>query len=74
MRSIWKGPLIFKVAFNKNKNTKIMDRKTTIFPCFIGKKFIVKTGKSQTKEVYILEHMVGLKFGSFVFTKKYGKF
>nr|YP_009476666.1 ribosomal protein S19 [Storeatula sp. CCMP1868]AVM81159.1 ribosomal protein S19 [Storeatula sp. CCMP1868] len=73
MRSIWKGPLIFKFSFNKKERLSIMNRKTTIFPCFVGKYFLVKNGSSYLRKIYVCENMVGLKFGDFAYPKKQKK-
>lgn len=70
MRSFWKGPVLLKSSFNKKKNLRIIKRQATVFPCFVGKFFLVKDGKNYLKTVFVKEEMVGFKFGSFVLTKK----
>lgn len=70
MRSIWKGPVIIDAGIRKRDNKLIVNRKTTIFPCFVGKKFLVKNGNNFLRHIYITEDMVGFKFGDFCLTKK----
>lgn len=70
MRSFWKGPVLFTISSNKKEKLKIISRNTIIFPCFVGKIFLVKNGKSSLKRIQISTEMVGFKVGEFVFTKK----
>ncbi len=71
MRSIWKGPTLFTISYNKKENIKIISRNSIIFPCLVGKMFLVKSGKNSLKKIRISSEMVGLKIGEFVFTKKF---
>jgi small subunit ribosomal protein S19 len=70
MRSFWKGPVPFIISSNKKEQMKIVSRNTTIFPCFVGKTFLVKNGKSSLKKIQISIEMVGFKIGEFILTKK----
>jgi ribosomal protein S19 len=70
MRSFWKGPVPFTISSNKREQAKIVSRDTTIFPCFVGKTFLVKNGKSSLQKIQISIEMIGFKIGEFVFTKK----
>lgn len=70
MRSFWKGPVLLTMSPNKQEQFKIISRSTTIFPCFVGKTFLVKNGKNSLKKLQISVEMVGFKIGEFVFTKK----
>lgn len=70
MRSFWKGPALFTITSNKKEQAKIISRNTTIFPCFVGKTFLVKNGKNVFKKIKFTSEMVGFKAGEFVFTKK----
>lgn len=70
MRSFWKGPTLFTISLHKKENIEILSRESVIFPCFINKTFLIKTGKSSLKKVRISAEMVGLKIGEFAFSKK----
>lgn len=70
MRSFWKGPILFTITPNKKEQAKIISRNTTVFPCFVGKTFLVKNGKNSLKKIRISVEMVGFKVGEFIFTKK----
>jgi len=77
-RSKWKAPYIqnnlyYKIK-NSDKNTiiKTKSRSSIILPGFVGRIFDVYNGFRYIR-VYIEENMVGLKLGSFSFTRKLGK-
>ena len=70
MRSFWKGPALFTISTNKKEEVKIISRNTTIFPCFVGKMFLIKSGKNSLKKIKFSADMVGFKAGEFIFTKK----
>lgn len=70
MRSFWKGPSFFTISSNKKEQIKIVSRNTTIFPCFVGKTFLVKNGKNSLRKIRFSGEMVGFKVGEFIFTKK----
>ena len=84
-RSSWKGPYIhpslleittsdsytMKKAMGKQRPLHVMDRATTILPCFVGGIFNVYTGKHYIA-VKISEPMVGHKLGEYANTRKPG--
>lgn len=81
-RSLWKGPFINNSLLKqvyKNKNQvvqnqfiKIFEKNSIIFPSFVDVCFEVYNGK-QFILVIVKEHMIGSKFGEFVFTRKLAK-
>jgi len=74
-RSIWKGPYIDKVLYNKllyqnlKNNLKIWSRRSVILPQFENKIFQVYNGKTFVS-LSVKENMIGHKFGEFVSTRK----
>ena len=78
-RSIWKGPffdgyLLKKVeavrASGRNDVIKTWSRRSTILPEFIGLTFAVHNGKKFIP-VFVVDNMVGHKFGEFAPTRTY---
>jgi small subunit ribosomal protein S19 len=77
-RSKWKAPYIKNTLYSKFKNSEkntiiqTKSRASVILPGFVGRIFDVYNGCRYTR-IYIEENMVGLKLGSFSFTRKLGK-
>jgi small subunit ribosomal protein S19 len=77
-RSLKKGPYINQRFLNKIKNLKpgdktnlrIWDRACTITPEMVGFTVGVHNGRKHI-DVYVIEDMVGHKFGEFVPTRKF---
>ncbi len=78
-RSVKKGPfcdehLLKKVreqnANNVKKVIQTWSRRSTVFPDFVGHTIAVYNGKEHVP-VYIVEDMVGHKFGEFAPTRTY---
>jgi small subunit ribosomal protein S19 len=78
-RSVKKGPfcdehLLKKVREQNEKNVKKViqtwSRRSTVFPDFVGHTVAVYNGKEHVP-VYIVEDMVGHKFGEFAPTRTY---
>lgn len=74
-RSKWKGPFV-DISLVKIKKSlpiqKVWSRRSIILKKFIGKTFLVHTGKS-FKRLYITREKVGYKFGEFCFTRAFKK-
>lgn len=67
-RPIWKGPCVNESRLaNKNKIVHV-SRNSEIVPRFIGFTFKIHTGKKYTN-LTVTTHMIGHKFGEFVFTR-----
>ena len=78
-RSIWKGPFVEGYVLKKaekvresgkNEVIKILSRKSTILPQFVGLTFGVYNGKKHIP-VLISEEMIGQKFGEYSPTRTY---
>jgi small subunit ribosomal protein S19 len=72
-RSKWKGPFVDISLVKKKKKLsiqKVWSRRSMILKKFIGKTFLVHTGKS-FKRLYITREKVGYKFGEFCFTRAF---
>ena len=78
-RSIWKGPYVKECLIKKAKKMQESGRKTpiktwsrgsTIIPLFVGLNFTVHNGKKFIP-VFIMEDMVGHKFGEFAPTRTF---
>ncbi len=78
-RSIWKGPYVKEYLIKKAKKMQESGRKTpiktwsrgsTIIPLFVGLNFTVHNGKKFIP-VFIMEDMVGHKFGEFAPTRTF---
>lgn len=61
MRSVWKG-LYFKKGY-------VIRKSSTLLSFMLKKKFLVHDGKS-FKQLLVERHMIGLKLGEFIFTRK----
>lgn len=79
-RSLKKGPFVSKSLLKKVRELnvsgkkeviKTWDRRSTIFPDFVGQTFAVHNGKDFIP-VYVTEDMVGHKLGEFSLTRKFG--
>lgn len=73
-RSKWKPPYTNKnlkrlEKYKKSYGKLIISRNTEILPKFIEKTFNVHNGKKYI-EVFVLEEMIGHKFGEFSNTRK----
>jgi small subunit ribosomal protein S19 len=77
-RAKWKGPYIsknlienFLIKKNKQreKETLVMSRSSTILPNFVQHAFKIHNGKTFSK-IIIKEDMIGKKFGEFSPTRK----
>jgi ribosomal protein S19 len=76
-RSSWKGKFLDKHILNldqkkKDKNIKIWSRRSTIISSLVNKFVFIHNGK-EFKKILITSEKVGLKFGEFVFTRKFTK-
>ena len=78
-RSVWKGPFVDGYLLKKaekasasgrNDVIKILSRRSTILPQFVGLTFGVYNGKKHVP-VAVSEDMVGHKFGEFAPTRTY---
>ena len=78
-RSVWKGPFVDgyllkkaekSSASGRNDVIKILSRRSTILPQFVGMTFGVYNGKKHVP-VAVSEDMVGHKFGEFAPTRTY---
>lgn len=77
-RSLKKGPYTNERILKKIKNLnpgdktviKIWDRACTISPEMVGFTFGVHNGKQHTP-IFVVENMVGYRFGEFAPTKKF---
>jgi len=58
-----------KMSFTDLIATKVWSRSSFILPSFVGKYFLVHSGRSFYK-LYIENFMVGHRFGEFVLTRK----
>jgi len=68
-RSKWKGNFIVKENLLKTNKNTLQSRRSTI-PLYLEGKFAnISTGK-EIKRIYISKEKVGLKFGTFVYTRK----
>ena len=71
-RSIWKGPYVDSLIIQKLKKTKPIYSKTrnsTIVSSFLDRIFYVYNGKIFLKILITIDKL-GLKLGSFCYTKK----
>lgn len=79
-RSIHKGPYVYDKLLKKIKGKRPEDvspiktwaRGSEISPEMVGFKFLVHNGKDFI-EVFVLEDMVGHRFGEFALTRKFVK-
>ncbi|KKR19935.1 MAG: Ribosomal protein S19 [Parcubacteria group bacterium GW2011_GWE2_39_37] len=75
-RSLKKGPYVNESILKKVQNTKpgtvikVWDRSCTVTPEMVGFTFGVHNGRQHT-QVYVVENMVGHKFGEFAITRKF---
>jgi small subunit ribosomal protein S19 len=77
-RSLKKGPYINPRILNKVKDLKpgdktvikVWDRSCSVTPEMVGFTFGVHNGKKHIS-VYVVENMVGHKFGEFAHTRKF---
>ena len=78
-RSIWKGPFVDGYLLKKadaarnsgrNEVIKILSRRSTILPQFVGLTFGVYNGHKFIP-VLVTEHMIGHKFGEFAPTRTF---
>ena len=79
-RSVWKGPFVDGYLLKKaeavrdsgrtNEVIKILSRRSTILPQFVGLTFGVHNGQKHIP-VSVTEDMVGHKFGEFAPTRTY---
>jgi len=78
-RSVWKGPFVDPSLIKKVKRVKesgkrevikTWSRSSTIIPEFVGINFAVHNGKVFTP-VFVVEEMVGCKFGEFSLTRTF---
>ncbi|PCH57890.1 MAG: 30S ribosomal protein S19 [Legionellales bacterium] len=78
-RSLRKGPFVdhhlmakvIKADANADKRAiKTWSRRSTVFPEFVGKNFLVHNGKDFIN-VYVTENMVGHKLGEFAPTRTF---
>ena len=69
-RSKWKGSF-FNIALLKNKNTpnQIFTRESSIPSKYINTYISINTGK-EFRRIFISKEKVGLKFGTFAYTRK----
>jgi len=74
-RSIWKGPFLdkFLLKHGVKKTPKIIWSRRSVIPfVYLNKQVSVYNGKI-FKRIFITREKIGLKFGTFVFTRKYSK-
>jgi len=71
-RSKWKGLFLQNSLIKKNIEGSSILRSSAIPETCLGKFVSIYTGK-EFKKVFISKEKIGLKFGSFVYTRK-GKF
>jgi small subunit ribosomal protein S19 len=81
-RSVWKPPFVDKYVLRKaekainrenisgNRAIRIMSRRSTILPTFVGLTFEVHNGKKYIP-VVVVEEIVGHKFGEFAPTRTF---
>ena len=78
-RSVWKGPFVESYVLKKAEAAresgrkdiiKILSRRSTILPQFVGLNFGVHNGQKFIP-VLVTEDMVGHKFGEFAPTRTY---
>ena len=67
-RSKWKGPY-FKNNDFKNNKVRVIEKKFTIIPQFVGHSVKVYTGKKFI-QIDITEEMTGHKIGEFIPTRE----
>jgi len=68
-RSKWKGPVLQNIFLNKSSSlTNIKFRHGTIPSLYLDKFINIYTGK-EFKKIYISKEKIGIKFGSFVYTR-----
>lgn len=67
-RSKWKGPVL-QNTLNKSLKTSLTISRHSTIPSFFLDKFInIYTGK-ELKKIFISKEKIGLKFGSFAYTR-----
>lgn len=75
-RSLKKGPYVNDRILKKVQTTqpgtviKVWDRSCTVTPEMVGHTFGVHNGRAHVS-VYVVENMVGHKFGEFAITRKF---
>lgn len=68
-RSKWKGPIL-KNTLNKLSLKNLSIPRNSTIPAFYLDKFVnIYTGKD-FKKIYISKEKIGIKFGSFAYTRK----
>lgn len=68
-RSKWKGPFLQNSLLQKKAITPIISRNSTIPAICLGKFINIYTGK-EFKKIFISKEKIGLKFGTFAYTRK----
>lgn len=68
-RSKWKGPFLKNILLKKNQITSEIPRNSIIPAVCLGAFVNIYTGK-ELKKIYISQEKIGLKFGSFAYTRK----
>jgi ribosomal protein S19 len=66
---MWKGPFVKNTLIKKKATTSIIPRNSTIPSTCLGTFVNIYTGK-EFKKIYISKEKIGLKFGSFAYTRK----
>lgn len=68
-RSKWKGPFLKNSSVKKNLQNFTLSRNSLIPSTSLGKFINIHSGK-ELKKIFISKEKIGLKFGSFVYTRK----
>ena len=68
-RSKWKGPFLKPNLINKNLILSNIPRNSIIPASYLNKFINIYTGK-EFKKVFISKEKIGLKFGTFAYTRK----
>lgn len=69
-RSKWKGNFINAILLKKAKLTSTITQRNATVPSLYTNKFVtIHTGK-EFKKIFISKEKVGLKFGTFAYTRK----
>lgn len=68
-RSKWKGPFLKAGLIKKKQLPLITPRNSTIPATCLGKFISIYTGK-EYKKIFISKEKIGLKFGTFAYTRK----
>ena len=67
-RSKWKGPFLKNTLIKKNLITSEIPRNSVIPAACLGTFINIYTGK-EFKKIFISQEKIGLKFGSFAYTR-----